>query len=172
MRHVAPLLHSHAIATTAAALLALAGMLGVVDAHSELERSEPGADAVIASPPRHVEAWFASAARDNGRNLIAVTGPSGDRVDEGETLVDAGDPRHLTTELRGGLDAGRYDVSWRVSSEDGHPVEGAFAFTVDPEAAGDGGGAPTALVATGGAAAVLLAGLAFRFRPTFRGAPK
>ena len=37
--------------------------------------------------------------------------------------------------------AGRYSVEWRVTSDDGHPVSGRFAFTAEGAATGASAGA-------------------------------
>ena len=59
----------------------------------------------------------------------------GERVDEGQLESEDGT---LTLGLRDGLGTGAYVVTYRVISEDGHPITGAFTFTVgDAEQASD-----------------------------------
>ena len=163
---------------TAALALALAWLLAggaPAASHSGLERAEPAAGAVLAAAPERVEAWFVLALRDNGRNVLAVSSAAGERVDEGAPLRDAEDPTHLSTGLRPGLGGGVYRVDWRGSGEDGHPTEGSFEFTVDPDAAGDGSRRATArgalvAAAAGGAALVGLLALLRVTRARRRGA--
>lgn len=68
--------------------------------------------------------------------LVEATPDDGDTVD-----VAAGDPETqfhtITQSLKADLTPGDYTVDWRVVSEDGHPVDGTFTFTVqgtDPHA--------------------------------------
>ena len=53
-----------------------------------------------------------------------MTGPAGPVSDGQPQLVDA----EVRQPVRAGP-AGRYTVLWRVTSADGHPVSGTFAFT-------------------------------------------
>ena len=152
------------VAAAAASLLVLAWLAAggqPAASHAGLERSEPAAGAVLAGAPERVDAWFASALADNGRSVLAVSGPLGERVDDGAPRRDDDgaprrdddDPTHLSTGLRPGLAGGVYRVDWRGSAEDGHRSAGSFEFTIDPDAARDGGAASL----PGGAAAVRIA---------------
>ena len=144
------------VAAAVASLLVLAWLAAggqPAASHAGLERSEPAAGAVLAGAPERVDAWFASALADNGCSVLAVSGPLGERVDDGAPRRDDDDPTHLSTGLRPGLAGGVYRVDWRGSAEDGHRSAGSFEFTIDPDAARDGGAASL----PGGAAAVRIA---------------
>ena len=106
-------------------------------AHSAYVRSNPGADAVIASAPAKVEIWFSQELfRRKGENSIQVSGPDGQEVSSGETTIDDDDRTHIWVELSPNLPAGKYLVEWKnISVEDGHSTEGSFNFTIDPQAA-------------------------------------
>ena len=60
--------------------------------------------------------------------------------DGGGARIDVGEPTHpggRGAEVRASLpdlDDGTYAVTWRVTSADAHPIEGAFTFQVGPEA--------------------------------------
>jgi len=111
-------------------------LAGVVYAHADYARSEPGAGAVVAEAPSRVDVWFTQDLfRRQGENWLRVTGPDGSEVTAGEAVIDDDDRRHMSVELLPGLPAGEYTVAWRsLSSEDGDDAEGAFTFLVDPDA--------------------------------------
>jgi methionine-rich copper-binding protein CopC len=116
----------------------LGGLLivGPAQAHARYLRSEPGADAIVATPPARVDIWFTQELfRRQGENSIRVIGPGGDEVQVGETQFDEDDRKHIWVNLQSGLEAGVYQVEWRnLSVEDGHSEEGSFSFTLDPQA--------------------------------------
>ena len=116
-------------------LLALAaglliGPAGPASAHNELVSTEPTADAVLDAPPSSLVLEFSEAVLEISPTVV-LTGPTGDVgldapvVDE--TLVSVPIPAALAP--------GGYSVIWRVVSADGHPVQGAFTFTVTAPAA-------------------------------------
>lgn len=116
-----------------AALLALPA--ATASAHAALESSTPSANSVIESGPpqivlnydEDVEATLASIqVFDADRQSIAVGAPG---VGEDATVVVASLPT---------LGDGLYAVIWRVTSADGHVVDGAFSFQVGTGTAGSG----------------------------------
>jgi len=122
-----------------ALLVGLLGSLLVVGtayAHSGYLRSQPGADAVIATAPTRVDIWFKRELfRRQGENKIRVTGADGTVASTGETMMDDDDRTHIWISLQPGLPTGKYLVEWKnVSLEDGHPSMGNFSFEVDPQA--------------------------------------
>lgn len=114
----------------------------VGQAHAEYKRSEPAADAVIAPSPPDVQVWFTQELfRREGANSLAVFGPDGGQVDNGDARIDDDDRTHMIVSLPAGLPPGRYTVKWQtLSLEDGDDHSGEFAFTVG---SGDGGAAAT-----------------------------
>ena len=120
-------------------LLIIGGLLFVETAyaHSAYVRSNPGADAVIASAPAKVEIWFSQELfRRKGENIIQVSGPDGQEVSSGETQIDDEDRAHIWVELSPNLPAGKYLVEWKnISVEDGPSTEGSFSLSIDPQAA-------------------------------------
>jgi copper transport protein len=101
-------------------------------AHAELVDSTPANGARLDKPPAQISLTFTE-----GVNLI----------DGGIRLVDSlGDPVSTPAPTVGGhtvlwpmpsnLANGKYLVSWRVVSADGHPVEGAFSFGIGVDAQG------------------------------------
>ena len=106
-------------------------------AHSAYVRSNPGADAVIATSLAKVDIWFSQELfRRKGENVIHVSGSDGREVSSGETQIDDDDRTHIWVELNPNLPAGKYLVEWKnISVEDGHSTEGSFSFSIDPHAA-------------------------------------
>ncbi len=116
----------------------LAGLLlgaGPALAHDVLEKTNPGENSTVKTLPDDVELTFNNIPLGIG-SVIKVTGPSGDVTEGKTTVVD----HVVSTGIAPGSPAGAYTVQWRVTSSDGHPISGQFAFTAK---AGNGGTAPT-----------------------------
>ena len=60
-------------------------------------------------------------------NALKVTDSRGKRVDKSPTNVSG---VRATTKIVGTLEKGTYLVTYRVVSEDGHPVKGSYSFSV------------------------------------------
>ena len=67
---------------------------------------------------------------DQEVNKITVTNSKNLRVDTGGTIVGGS---RISTRLKSGLKAGKYVISYRIVSEDGHPVQGKISFTYKPK---------------------------------------
>jgi len=127
-------------------------------AHAFLERSEPAANDVLPEAPAEILMWFTEPLEPSytGAQLFDVRG---EPVDTPDAVVDPDDPYHLRLPLPGDLAPGTYTVAWRnISTADGHPAEGFFAFTIGSDAdiavpvapaTADFGGQPTWVEATG-----------------------
>jgi methionine-rich copper-binding protein CopC len=92
-------------------------------AHDVLRSTDPLDGAVVDHLPDRVVLTFDEPALAIGTEVV-VTGPAGPVSDGPPQLVDA----EVRQPVRAGP-AGRYTVLWRVTSADGHPVSGTFAFT-------------------------------------------
>ncbi|MEU4681764.1 copper resistance protein CopC [Streptomyces xinghaiensis] len=116
----------------AAVLGVLAVLLGAVpaSAHAALTGSVPRQGAVADRAPEEVVLTF-SARVTLSADSIRVLAPDGGRADTGEPrdLGTGGTVRHGVA-LRPGLPDGTYTVAWRAVSADGHPVSGAYTFSV------------------------------------------
>lgn len=89
---------------------------------------------------------------------VRLIGPGGANVDGvSRPAHPAGAPDTIAATLPSGLDNGTYTVTYRVTSADSHPVEGAFAFSVGTVT---GGVAENGEPATAGTAVSLLYGVA------------
>ncbi len=94
-------------------------------AHDELVSTDPADGATVDVAPDQVVLTFTRPALELGTEVL-VTGPDGAAVSEGPArLVDA----TVVQPLAASRPAGAYRVDWRVTSEDGHPISGTFAFT-------------------------------------------
>lgn len=115
-----------------AALLAGGATVGIAApafAHDQLVGTEIVTDS--AGAIESVQLSFNNNVIDAGTE-IAVTDEAGESVAEGAPAV-AGPA--VAQDLADDLADGGYDVVWRVVSSDGHPIDGAFAFTVADGAA-------------------------------------
>jgi putative copper resistance protein D len=116
-------------------------------AHSALESSTPGNGAAVAGAPSEVVLKFTKRV-DPASPAVAVLGEGGASVMEGSPRVDG---VLVVQPLRPGLAIGRYTVTFRVVSADGHPITGTLRFTVTtttPELASPSGGADAGRGAT------------------------
>ena len=97
-------------------------------AHATVEGSDPAPGSVLQTAPTSVTLTFDEAV-SVVTDSLRVFGPDGGRVDSGPILRPAGDGAKVGI----AVDAqakGTYLVSWRVISDDSHPVTGAFTFSV------------------------------------------
>jgi hypothetical protein len=127
-----------ALAVVLAAGLAL--LLGAAPAfaHAALEGSEPADGAGLATGPSRVTLHF-SDSMQQGFNTVTVIGPDHLAYQEGEVTA-ADDSVSVAVKPLG--PAGRYEIGYRVVSDDGHPVSGSVSFTLTTP--GPGTGTPVA----------------------------
>jgi LPXTG-motif cell wall-anchored protein len=118
----------------AAAAVFLAALLPsqAAFAHAELETSNPEANSVIGSAPGVVSLTFGEKLMvmtgEVAANQVQVTDAGNARVDNGDYQVTG---EVLTVSLKPDLADDTYKVTYRVVSEDGHPIEGVYEFTVN-----------------------------------------
>ena len=124
----------------AAALLAAAAAAAPAWGHARVVTTTPGESAVLASPPSRVTIRFDDTIRVLSGTVVIRNAD--------KRSVVAGKPRSngrvVTIPLRK-LHDGDYTVRWQVLSNDGHTVEGVFAFAV-----GAGRAPPSAALSAGG----------------------
>jgi methionine-rich copper-binding protein CopC len=124
---------AHRLLAGAAAVPLLTAVLGVLlvlgaapaSAHAVLVSSSPASGSTVPTPPSGITLTFDEAVRAPA--YIVVTGPGAVRADEGGARIQGA---RVTTGLRQTVSAGRYSVAYRVVSDDGHPVEAVFTYTV------------------------------------------
>ncbi|GEN78524.1 copper resistance CopC family protein [Actinotalea fermentans] len=121
-----------AVAWTIALLAAGAALVtgSPASAHDVLVATDPADGATLTDAPTQVVLTFAAEQAGVGAEVV-VTGPDGASWSEGEATVSG---VTVTQALRSGMPDGAYTVAWRSVAQDGHPVTGAFGFSL---AAGD-----------------------------------
>ena len=95
--------------------------------HLRLTKSAPAKDAQVTGPPTEIRLWF-SLPPELSISRIKLTAADGTAIKLGD--VAAADENALVAAVPAPIAAGTYEVSWRTSSGDGHPLTGTFAFTV------------------------------------------
>lgn len=104
-------------------------------AHGELVNATPARESMISQLPTTASVEFDGALITLGgpkTNILKVEDPKGIQIDLGDSMVSGG---KLMVSLKSVSTPGRYHVSYRIVSEDGHPVEGAYDFSLSPMAA-------------------------------------
>ena len=97
-------------------------------AHARLVQAEPAEGAIMTESLDQVELRFSEPV-DAEFSPIEVHNAEGNRVDKDDAHVDPDDARVVLAGLEE-LPEGTYEVQWRVTSIDGHVVEGRYEFAV------------------------------------------
>src|SRR5699024_3861234 len=101
-------------------------------AHDQLVSSNPEDGAELDQQPKWLEMTFSGEIQEVGSEVTVVV--DGKDVSAGELTVEG---KKLEVALPDDLKPGDYKVTWRVVSQDGHPISGDYAFTIkDSEGAG------------------------------------
>lgn len=109
--------------------------LGIIpaQAHGEITARSPQQNTVLTKIPTKIWMQF------NGKlinltgskaNYIQVTDSSGLQVDLKDSKVQG---NRVTVTLRQAMKAGRIKVSYRIVSQDGHPIKGKYSFYFQPK---------------------------------------
>lgn len=99
-------------------------------AHAEIAKTSPIKNLILSQPPKSVWIEFGESLLTLDTkvvNTLTVTNSQGKRVDKSPTIVSG---VRATTKMVGTLKKGTYLVTYRVVSEDGHPVKGSYSFSV------------------------------------------
>ncbi len=110
------------------ALVAWVLGVGLVLAHSGLQRTEPPAESKLNRPPSEVKLYFTERL-EPAYSTVRVRNDNGAQVDRQDAHVDPSNPLLLRATLQP-LEPGTYTANWRVLSVDGHVTEGRFTFQV------------------------------------------
>ena len=114
--------------------LFLGGALALsAQAHTALERTEPKANAVLATAPNELRFWFSEPFKV-GLSTIEVRDAAGRQVDQRDLRADAQEPKLVHLSLGEKLPAGTYRVTWTAVAQDMHVGKGSFTFRVEPAA--------------------------------------
>jgi methionine-rich copper-binding protein CopC len=103
----------------------------------------PTEGAILAEPPEQVQLRF-NEPIEAEFSPLEVSDQQGNRVDEDNARISPNNATLLLIDLKESLSKGSYTVEWRVTSADGHPVNGTYRFAVAASAAGseEGTGKP------------------------------
>ena len=112
-------------AVLAVALLAVV-VASPASAHTDLVSSDPENGATLEAAPDQITLKFAEAVLSSGAQIVAKSA-DGTKVDLGPAAVSGA---KVTSTWPSDAADGAYKVSWRVSGEDGHPLEGTFGFSI------------------------------------------
>lgn len=107
-----------------AILLSVLCLATGASAHATLVSTDPGDGSVLATAPKSVHLRFNEAVTPAAVRVIDAAGKTRDDV----TVRAAGDSIVIT--LPDDLPRGTQVVSYRVTSEDGHPVAGSMVFSI------------------------------------------
>ena len=101
-------------------------------AHDQLVSSNPEDGAELDQQPKWLEMNFSGDIQEVGSEVKVVV--DGKDVSAGELTVEG---KKLSVALPDDLKPGDYKVTWRVVSQDGHPISGDYSFAIkDAEGAG------------------------------------
>ncbi len=104
-----------------------AGLAEGVQAHSKAPKVTPADGSVLAEAPPALGFSFSEAIR---LTAVRLYDESGREVElPGRRDMTAAQDREIALPP---LDAGLYRVEWRALAADGHPMKGAFSFTIAP----------------------------------------
>lgn len=115
------------IAAVCAVVLALAPAPAF--AHAYVVSSNPGANEILDTSPVEFVIEFNEPV-EAGFHELAVIGPNGDNVADGEARIDPNKPSRLTAPLQPNLPDGLYSAKWNVVSGDGHAISGTIPFQI------------------------------------------
>jgi len=99
-------------------------------AHAQITSTSPVQGAELTEVPAEVMVEFdgnLTVIEDLSINVLKVFDQSGKQIDDGKTLVGGA---RLTVGIIDRSETGTFRVTYRVVSEDGHPVEDEFRFSV------------------------------------------
>lgn len=125
-----PRTHSPAITRLLALATALLLTLAVVptaSAHDRLVSSTPGDGEVATTVPDALVLTYNAEIQTIGAD-VTVVAPDGTEQREGDLVLEG---TQVRVPLRTDAAPGAYQVTWRVTSSDGHPIDGSFSFTLD-----------------------------------------
>jgi copper resistance protein C len=111
------------LAVLAVLAISLLGRPLTASAHDVLESTAPASGATVDRMPQTVTLTFTEAPLTIGTQVV-VTGPSGAVQQGAPTISD----RVVSQAIAPSAPSGSYTVTYRVTSDDGHPVTGTFAF--------------------------------------------
>ncbi len=108
-------------------LLGVLGWSGVASAHAVLISSNPLDDEVVATAPLTVDLTFSEPV-DVDLGGVTILDPDGHEIEPGRILEEDGGKKLIVPMVSRKI--GTHTVVWRVTSADGHTIEGSLVFHV------------------------------------------
>lgn len=96
--------------------------------HLRLTASMPAKDSSYASAPTELRLWYSQEPQLR-LSSVTLTGPAG-AVPLGRVMQDSVDRKLLRAVVDGEMRPGRYTITWRTASSDGHAIRGEIPFTL------------------------------------------
>ncbi|WSJ02025.1 copper resistance protein CopC [Nocardia sp. NBC_01329] len=131
-------------------MVALGAATGPATAHSAVVGSEPADGATVEVGPQRATITFNEPLQPNFP-AMTVVGPDGNLWSKGDPVVDG---RNLGVEVGELGPAGVYRIAYRVTSADGHVVNGERSFTLSTAGNGTPGPAANAQGGNGGSGGI------------------
>jgi hypothetical protein len=100
-------------------------------AHAELVSAKPASGEILKKLPLKIVLEFDEnllVINEHNTNLLIVKDRFGTEVDEGNSTLKG---RTLSVDMVPTEEFGDFSVTWRVVSDDGHPVQGSYNFSVE-----------------------------------------
>ena len=100
------------------------------EAHGQFVSSNPKANSTISKLPKLVWVEFDGnliTIADKQTNFLTVKNSKGEELSDGKAFVGGA---RISVNIKDRSATGKIKVSWRVVSEDGHPVSSFLTFTV------------------------------------------
>ncbi|MFD7788235.1 copper resistance CopC/CopD family protein [Streptomyces nojiriensis] len=117
------------LALVAAICALIIGGAGSAFAHAGLSGSDPAEGTVLKTAPKQVTLTFTESVTFADGSL-RVLSPENERVNPRPAQHADGKENTARVDLSDKLPEGTYTVAWRVVSADGHPISGAFVFSI------------------------------------------
>lgn len=117
-----------AVAVAGAGVLAIAGAAA---AHIDFESSDPADGSMARGPVEEITIRFTNAAEPSGDGFVVLVPGLGEREPSEVANPDVG---VFVLQFDPPISPGRVGVGWTVKAPDAHPINGSFAFTVEPAA--------------------------------------
>lgn len=114
------------LAALAVLLLSFGAVAAPATAHDALVASVPADGETLTTAPRELVLTYNNEIATIGAE-VQISDPAGTVLTE----TPAVEGTNATVTLPQDLAPGAYSVAWRVTSSDGHPIEGTLAFTLD-----------------------------------------
>lgn len=119
---------AYLVATVVLAVLGVLAGAPAAWAHATVVSTSPAEGAIVPHAPTRVAVTFDEPVGVSSGSL-EVFAPDGSRADTGGT-THGSTPAQIVDALKPGLGNGTYTAGWHVISDDSHPVQGAFTFSI------------------------------------------